>query len=190
MFKLIPLQIMLVVHVVKFVSIKMLLLSKITTHKVRWHNLSKLQLTISDGTTYPKLQLTMADSTTYPKLQFKMAVGTTYPKLQFTMADGTTYPKLQLTMSDGTAYPKLQLTMSDGTTYPNYNSQCQIRHNLSKIITHNVRWHGLSKITTHNVRWHNLSKLQPTMSDGTTYSNYSPQCHDQMAKVIQMRLSE
>ena len=121
MFKLIPLQIMLVVHVVKFVSIKMLLLSKITTHKVRWHNLSKLQLTISDG---------------------------------------TTYPKLQLTMSDGTAYPKLQLTMSDGTTYPNYNSQCQIRHNLSKIITHNVRWHGLSKITTHNVRWHNLSKLQ------------------------------
>ena len=48
----------------------------------------------------------------------------------------------------------------------------------------------LSKITTHKVRWHNLSKLQPTMSDGTTYSNYSPQCHDQMAKVIQMRLSE
>jgi hypothetical protein len=101
MFKLIPLQIMLVVHVVKFVSIKMLLLSKITTHKVRWHNLSKLQLTISDGTTYPKLQLTMADSTTYPKLQFKMAVGTTYPKLQFTMADGTTYPKLQLTIGMG-----------------------------------------------------------------------------------------
>ena len=107
MFKLIPLQIMLVVHVVKFVSIKMLLLSKITTHKVRWHNLSKLQLTISDGTTYPKLQLTMSDGTAYPKLQLTMSDGTTYPNynsncnkaqlIQITthnVRSGTTYPKL------------------------------------------------------------------------------------------------
>jgi hypothetical protein len=84
----------------------------------------------------------------------------------------------------------------------NYNSQCQmaqliqittqivIKHNLSKLQLTMSDQAQLIQITAHNVRWHNLFKLQPTMSDGTTYSNYSPQCHDQMAKVIQMRLSE
>jgi hypothetical protein len=85
---------------------------------------------------------------------------------------------------------KLQLTMSDqAQLIQNYNSQCQMAW-LIQNYNSQCQMAQLIQITAHNVRWHNLFKLQPTMSDGTTYSNYSPQCHDQMAKVIQMRLSE
>jgi hypothetical protein len=54
-------------------------LIQITTQIVIRHNLSKLQLTMSDGITYFKLQLTMSDGTTYPKLPLTMSDGTAYP---------------------------------------------------------------------------------------------------------------
>ena len=65
---------------------------------------------MSDGMAYPKLQLTMSDGTTYPNYNSQCQMA------QFIQI--TTQIVIWHNLS------KLQLTMSDGTTYPNYSPQC------------------------------------------------------------------